>query len=93
MHQRLLQLITAAGFDNAKDRLRTGQIKLAGEKGPHGEFAGLSGASAGAQTLGDNQLNERRTRNRVQLDDILACEAVRSGPDIKIGGKACRRAG
>ena len=51
------------------------------------------GRGAGIEALGNQQVHQRRTGNRVDFHDILPGEAARPVPNVKIGWQGRRHAG
>jgi hypothetical protein len=89
----LLQLVPVSRLDDAQNRLRLRQIELAGEKGPHRELARLRGAGASAQAFRNQQVHERRTAERVNLDDVLPRVRARRRPEMELSGQGRGYAG
>ena len=77
LDQRPFQLALVAGLDDGLHRLGPRQVELAGQKRPHGEFARPRGASAGSQQRRRQEIEQRRTGERVNFDDVLAGVRVR----------------
>src|SRR5207249_638473 len=69
LFQCLTQLVSIASLDDAEHRFRLRQVELAREKCPHGEFARLSGPATGREALRDQEIDQRRRRDQVQLDE------------------------
>ena len=83
--ERFLQLVAAAGLDDAQHGFRAGQIELAGEEGPQRELARPSGAGAFLEQFRDEQFDQRRTTDGVQFRDVLSGIGVRAGENVQIG--------
>ena len=66
-------------FDHAEDGLGLRQVLLAGEKRPHREFARPGGTGAGVEQCRNEQIDQRRRRDGVNLDAVLTGVALRAG--------------
>jgi hypothetical protein len=79
----LLEFISASRFDNREDRFSAGQIELTSQEPAQRKLAGLSAASTPVKQFGEQEVQERWTRESMQLDDILPCVRSRSGPVVE----------
>ncbi len=72
------------------DGLGARQIEFSSEKGAHRELAGLGRPRSGLQQRREQQFEQRRTGQRVNLGHVLSGIGVRRGPEIDVGGKRRR---
>ena len=84
LHESLLEFVAITGLDDAKHGFRAGQIELAGQERAHREFARLGSPRPGIQALGDQDIQNRLTGNRVHFDNIVAGIGARPSEKIEV---------
>jgi hypothetical protein len=89
LFERLAELSGAARVDHAEDRLGPGQVDPPREERPEGELARLGQPRPARQAVGEQELQERRRAERVDLGGGLAGVRPRARPERE----RCRQRG